>query len=30
MVGNVMLFVCVFIEYASATYFRTDGFRVWV
>jgi hypothetical protein len=28
MVGNVMLFVCVFIEYASATYFRTDGFRV--
>lgn len=28
MVGNVMLFICVFIEYISATYFRTDGFRV--
>ena len=28
MVGNVMLFVCIFIEYSAATYFRTDGFRV--
>jgi hypothetical protein len=28
MVGNVMLFVCIFIEYLAATYFRTDGFRV--
>ena len=28
MIGNVMLFVCIFIEYVSATYFRTDGFRV--
>jgi hypothetical protein len=28
MILNVMLFVCVFLEYTSATYFRTDGFRV--
>jgi hypothetical protein len=28
MLLNIMLFTCIFLGYVSATYFKTDGFRV--